>query len=186
MKILNMTKSIRPITVLLLPILMIFLLGGTAFGQERQDAKGKIENAQWKVSGDVVVITYDLVSDTAISYEVHVTLTRESNRSFKLVPKSATGAVGKGKFAGSRMEIRWEYKKDVPEGLEGDDYSFEFVVNVIREEGGGSNWLYYVGGVGLAGVAAAVLLGGKKESAASSTGTTGQLPTPPYQRPPSQ
>lgn len=186
MNILTMTRLIRPVSAAILPFLLIFLVDVHLFGQEKQEGKGKVENAQWKVAGDVVVITYDLVSDPALQYEVHVTLTRESNRNFKLVPKSATGAIGKGKFAGSRMEIRWEYMKDVPEGLEGDDYVFEFVINVIREEGGGSNWIYYVGGVGLAGVAAAVLLGGKKESTGTTNGTTGQLPAPPYQRPPSQ
>ena len=179
-----MTKFVRPLTAALLPLLLIFLLDVRALGQERQDEKGKIENAEWRLAGEVVLITYDLVSDPNLSYEVRVTLTRESNKSFRLVPRSVTGAVGKGKFAGSRMEIRWEYKKDVPQGLEGEDYSFEFVVNVIREEGG-SSWIYYVGGLGLAGVAAGVLLGGKKESpAATTTGTN--LPTPPFERPPSQ
>lgn len=184
MKILNMAKLIRPISVVLLPLVLVFLLDFSAFGQERQEAKGRVENAQWKVAGDVVVITYDLVSDPALTYEVHITLTRESNKNFRIVPRSVSGAVGSGKFAGSRMEIRWEYKKDVPQGLEGDDFSFEFVINVIKQEGG-SNLIYYLGGIGLAGVAAAaVLLGGNKTTPAATT--TSNLPTPPFERPPSQ
>ena len=105
-----MTKFVRPLTAALLPLLLIFLLDVRALGQERQDEKGKIENAEWRLAGEVVVITYDLVSDPNLSYEVRVTLTRESNKSFRLVPRSVTGAVGKGKFAGSRMEIRWEIR----------------------------------------------------------------------------
>lgn len=183
MKIQTMTSMVRPIAAALLPFLVMFLLDAPAFAQEKPGEKGRIENARWQVAGDVVVITYDLVADANLAYEVNITLTRESNKNFRLAPRTVSGAVGRGKFAGIRMEIRWEYKKDVPQGLEGEDYAFEFSINVIKEEGG-SNLLYYLGGLGLAGAAAAaVLLGGSKQAASpTSTG----LPAPPSERPPSQ
>lgn len=185
MKIQTMAAMVRPISAAFFPFLVLYLLDVPAFAQEKPGEKGRVENARWQVAGDVVIITYDLVADANLAYEVNVTLTRESNKNFRLAPRTVTGAVGKGKFAGMKMEIRWEYKRDIPEGLEGEDYAFEFSINVIREEGG-SNLLYYLGGVGLAGVAAAaVLLGGSKQ-AASPTSTSTGLPSPPSERPPSQ
>ncbi len=183
MKIQTMSTMMRPICAAFLPFLVLYLLDVNALAQERPEDKGRIENARWQMEGDVVVITYDLIGDANISYEVNVTLTRESNKSFRLAPRAVRGAVGKGKFAGMRMEIRWDYKKDVPLGLEGEDYAFEFAINVIKEEGG-SNLLYYLGGLGLAGAAAAaVLLGGSKQAASP---TPAGLPVPPSERPPSQ
>ncbi len=183
-KMKTMNAMLRPLTAAILPFLLLFLLDVPALAQERQDGKGRIENARWEVAGDVVVITYDLIGDSNLAYDVQVTLTRESNKSFKLVPRAVTGSVGRGKFAGTRMEIRWNYKQDVPQGLEGEDYAFEFVINIVREEGS-SNLLYYLGGGALAaGAAAAVLLGGGKKAAATPTPTG--LPSPPAERPPSQ
>jgi hypothetical protein len=185
MRIQTMASLVRPVSAALLPFLVLFLLDAPAFAQERPEEKGRIENARWQVAGDVVIITYDLVADANFAYDVNVTLTRESNKSFRMAPRTVTGAIGKGKFAGVRMEIRWEYKKDVPQGLEGEDYVFEFAVNVIREEGGSNLW-YYIGGLGLAGAAAAaVLLGGSKTSTPDGSTSTG-LPAPPSGRPPSQ
>lgn len=185
MRIHNMATIVRPVSAALLPFLVLFLLDVPAFAQEKPGEKGRIANARWQVAGDVVVITYDLVADPNLEYEVNVTLTREGNKNFRVVPRRVSGAVGRGKFAGPRMEIRWEYKNDVSQALEGDDYFFEFVINVIKEEGG-SNLLYYLGGVGLAGVAAAaVLLGGSKAASPESPASTG-LPAPPSGRPPSQ
>lgn len=182
MRISNMCRIIRPVTVALLPLLFLFLLDVRALAQDRPGGRGRLENARWELAGDVVVITYDLIGDADLTYEVSITLTRESDKNLKIVPKTVKGAIGRGKYAGVRMEIRWEYRKDVQQPLTGDDYSFEFVIQIIKEESS-SNLLYYLlGGVGVAaGAAALVLAGGKKVSEVPST-----LPNPPTDRPPSQ
>ncbi len=175
----RMGTFVRPIIGVFLLPLLLFLLNVPLAAQDRP---GRIENARWEVVGEIVVITYDLIGDAALTYDVHVTLTRESDRNFKIVPVSLTGAIGKGKYAGLRKEIRWEYKKDVPQGLSGDDYAFVFDIQVIVEEGG-SNLLYYLaGGAALVGGAAILVLSGSKKAEAVSSG----LPGPPVGRPQSQ
>ena len=179
MRISRIGSLLRPVIIVLLPPLMLFLLNVQLLGQ---DVPGRIENARWEVSGDVVVITYDLIGDADLVYDVNITLTRESNKNFKIVPVSVAGAVFKGKHAGLRKEIRWQYKKDVPAGLSGDDYAFVFNVQIIKEEGG-SNLLYYLaGGAVVVGGAALLLLSGSKNAETSTSG----LPNPPTARPSNQ
>jgi hypothetical protein len=174
-----MGRLARPVIVMLLPPLMCLLLNVQLFAQ---DVPGRIENARWQVSGDIVIITYDLIGNADLVYDVSITLTRESDKNFKFFPVSVTGAVFKGKHAGLRKEIRWQYKKDVPEGLSGDDYAFVFNVQIIKEEGG-SNLLYYLaGGAVVLGGAAFLILSGSKQAETSTSG----LPNPPTARPSNQ
>jgi hypothetical protein len=179
MSILGMGRMTRPLSAVLLPPLMLFLLNVQVLSQE---VPGKIENARWEVSGDIVVITYDLIGDASLVYDVNITLTRESDKNFRVVPVTVTGAIYKGKHAGLRREIQWQYKKDVPQGLTGDDYAFVFDVQVIKEEGG-SNLLYYLAaGAVVVGGAAFLLLSGGKTTETSTSG----LPNPPTARPANQ
>lgn len=173
MRISKIGKLARPVIMVLLPPLMLLLINVQLFAQE---VPGRIENARWEVSGDIVIITYDLIADSDLTYDVSITLTRESDRNFKVFPVSVSGAVYKGKHAGSRKEIRWQYKKDVPQGLSGDDYAFVIVIQIIKESGG-SNLLYYLGGGALVvGGAAVLLLSGSKNAEPS---TPAGLPSPP-------
>lgn len=144
---------------------------------QTRSAEGvRLANLGWRVQGDVVYISYDLLAPSDQEYEVTIVLLRESDRSFKIVPKSLTGSVGEGKFAGQSREIKWEFKKDVPRVLAGEGYYFEISVEPV----GGSNTLLYVGlGVAAVGGAAAVLLGGKKGGDETSTPTATELPAPP-------
>ena len=179
MRISRIAKLARPVILVLLPPLMLFLLNVQLIAQ---DVPGKIEEARWEVSGDTVVITFNLIGSADLTYDVSITLTRESDRNFKIVPLSVTGSIGKGKHAGVRKEIRWQYKKDVPQGLSGDDYAFVFNIQIIREEVG-SNLLYYLaGGAVVVGGAALLLLSGSKNTESSTPG----LPSPPTTRPLSQ
>lgn len=184
MRILMMGRIVRPVTLALLPFLLLFLLDVRLVAQDRAAGQGRIENARWEVVSNVVVITYDLIGDAQLTYDVSITLTRAGDRNFKIVPASVTGAIGKGKYAGVRLEIRWDYKKDVPQGLSGDDYAFEFVIQIIKEEGGSNLLLYLAGGLAVVGGAAALLLGGSK--ATSTTTSPSGLPSPPTDRPTSQ
>lgn len=184
MRMLTMGRFVRPVTLALLPFLLLFLLDVRLVAQDRAVGQGRIENARWELVGGVVVITYDLLGDARLTYDVRITLTRTGDKDFKIAPVSVTGAIGKGKYAGVKMVIRWDYRKDVPQGLSGDDYAFEFVIQIIKE-GGGSNLLYYIaGGLAVVGGAAALLLSGGK--AASTTASPSGLPSPPTVRPTSQ
>lgn len=179
MMISRMGTLARPILGVCLLPLLLFLLNVPLVAQDRP---GRIEAARWEVSGDVVVITYDLIGDAASTYDVNITLTRENDKNFKIVPVSVKGAIGKGKHAGLKKEIRWEYKKDVPQGLSGDDYVFVFVIQIIKEEEG-SNLLYYLaGGAAVVGGAALLVLSGSKKAESAASG----LPNPPVGRPQSQ
>ena len=180
MRISRMVKLTRPVVTMLLPPLMSLLINAQVFAQ---DVPAKIQNAQWELSGDIVIITYDLVGNSDLTCNVSIALTRESDKNFRIVPASVTGAIGKGKHVGLKREIRWEYKKDVPQGLPGEDYAFVFDIQIIKEEGG-SNLLYYLaGGALVVGGAAVLLLSGSKNAEASAPPG---LPNPPTARPQNQ
>ncbi len=126
-----------------------------------------------RVQDQTIVIIYDLIAAMDETYEVNIVLLREKNPSFQFVPRSVAGYVGEGKFAGTSREIKWNYKNDLPRGLEGEGFYFEITVNKV---GGGSPWLYIVLGAAAAGGGAAALLLGKKGT--TQTGAN-ELPGPP-------
>jgi hypothetical protein len=169
----------RPIILILLPAFLSLMVGPPVAAQDQQKGEGRIENARWLLDCDVVIITYDLVANPELVYDVNIVLKRESDKEFKLVPKSVSGAVGKGKFAGTKREIRWEYKKDVGDVLSGDDYHFDFAV--FKEEGISTVWYYVIAGVVGGGAAASQLFRAKQASGGGSP-TVG-LPVPPSSQP---
>ncbi len=150
-----------------------------AYARGLDGDEGRIENARWRIEGNVVVITYDLIADANLEYEVKVVLRRQNSVVFQLVPRTVAGAVGKGKFAGTNRVIRWEYQKDVQQGLYGDDYYFE-ITALPRVPGSGAwliSGLLVVGG----GVVAYFLF--KPEP---NNGEPSGLPEPPKSWPPGQ
>jgi hypothetical protein len=184
----------RPIAVMLLYAfsLMICLPAASARTESSVKDDMTIKNIRWEVQGETVVITYDLYAPLSDKCDVVVVLRRESDKSFEYRPKSASGSVGKGIFAGKNLVIRWSYLKDIPAGLTGEDYYFEITATRVesaiavqpeaKEEGGGSTWLWIVGGVVVTGGAAALLLlGGSNDSGGggSGGGSTSELPAPP-------
>ena len=132
----------------------------------------------WSLHGDTAVITYELVAPNDILYEVTVVLKREDDPSYSFVPKTVAGDVGKGKYAGGKREIRWNFRQDMPAGLEGSDYWFDVTATQVVEEGGIKWWLYAAGGAGV--VVAAILASGHHEE----SGPAPSLPNPPFALPP--
>jgi hypothetical protein len=140
--------------------------------------------ASWSPSGDVAIITYQLSASREKSYDVNIVLRRESDKSFAVIPRSVSGDVGVGKFAAGVRQIRWNFKKDVPQGLTGDDYWFDITAREVVESGG-SNWWIYAGG-GAAVVAGVIVLVGGGSSGGSTPangGNNSTLPDPPSVRP---
>jgi len=171
----NFLAAISLRSVVMMMCILAVLGGYLVEAQEKSPEEIRLTNLDWSTAGNAVVISYDLIAPPEDSYEVSVVVLREDDRTFKLVPKSLTGHVGKGKYAGQSRQIRWAYRQDVPQGLRGDRYYFEIHVYPVQ---GTSPWLYVgLGAVAAAGGAAAILLTSKKEE----PGGTGQaeLPAPP-------
>jgi len=177
MRISTMENAVRPVTMALLPLLVLFLLREPVLAQERTSSQGRIEHALWELVGTEVIITYDLIADADKVYDINITLKRLSDGKFGYVPKAVMGAVGTGQRTGLKKEIRWDFRKDVLQDLKGDDYYFEFVVNVSNDEQTSNLWYYIAGGAAMVVTIAAFLVFGKK--AAGST----DLPDPPASRP---
>ncbi len=132
-------------------------------------------NVRFEVSGDKIIIYYDLLAPADANYIVSVLLKKESSRGFSYSPRNLTGDVGEGRVAGTGKKIIWEIKKEFPQGLTGNDYYF--VVNVVPVSSG-NNLLVWVGaGVAVVagGVAAVLLFSKKKEEPASGS----SFPSPP-------
>jgi hypothetical protein len=139
------------------------------------DSPVRILNQEVRMEGDVAVISYDFDAPTGESYLVTLVLLRESDPSFRTVPSNATGDIGEVKDTGPGKVIRWEYKKDFPAGLAGEDYYFR--VEVSRP-GGASPWLWAgIGAAAVAGVVVAVM--GAKGAPSASPSQSQDLPMPP-------
>jgi hypothetical protein len=134
----------------------------------------RVSNQDVRIEGDVALISYDLEAPEGGTYLIAIELRRENDPSFSLVPSSLTGDIGEVKSAGTRKLIRWEYLRDFPMGLRGEDYYFRIEVN----RAGGFPWLWV--GLGSAAVAGAVavLMTGKSSGPSAPPGTQ-ELPMPP-------
>ena len=140
--------------------------------------KPKVQNVNLEIRQEIAIITYDLVSSDTDTYEISAALVKEGDSRFRIPVRSATGDIGQGKFGGTRRQIQWEWRKDLPKDFKGgSEYSVEVSATRI-EGGGGSSWLYYVLGGALIAGGVVVLVGGKK-SGDQSTGTTPLPSTPP-------
>ena len=170
--------SYRRIVMLCLSLpLLLLLLDGPAMARALRQDEVRIGNVSWKVDGDKIIITYKLEGPQDKDYTVHLVFLREKDVSFKVEVKSATGAIGEGKFSGQSNEVRWDYKKDISQDLQGDDFYVEVSAEPVSAGGGGSTLLFV--GLGAAAIGGAiVLLGGKKSDGGDGGGQT-ELPTPP-------
>jgi hypothetical protein len=150
-------------------VLALPLLVCSAVAQQAKEPEAKVANARWSVQGNEIVIVFELIAPADKTYKISVVLRREGDKSFAVVPKNVSGAIGEGKYAGQR-EVRWAFRKDVPTGLTGNDFWFEISADEIIETGG----------------AAAVLAGGVIYgivNASKPASGPAKLPTPPLNRP---
>ncbi len=139
-----------------------------------------VTNLSYSLRVSDVVVHYDLNGPPDKSYDVSLVLKRDSEPYFKMQPKSVSGQVGTGEFAGRGREIVWHLYRDVPSGLDGNDYYFEVNASmIVPEKGGGIPWYYFAGGA-LVGGAAAVYFG---TDLINKSGGANHLPGPPV-RPP--
>lgn len=168
----------QPIASMLLLSLLGMVANVHAYSFQVPQEQGgvRVSNVEWKAEGGIITISFALSALKDQKYKVSVSLLREKEPRFKLTPRSLYGHVGEIAYTSTNLQMVWDYKKDVPQGLPGDDYYFEITVEPVIS--GGSSWYYYVlGGVVAAGGTAVYLLG-NGTSAASLTPTT-ELPAPP-------
>jgi hypothetical protein len=149
---------------------ILILCSGRILSQEKI-------NSSFELSGDKILIYYELKGEADQDYDVSVVLKRTSLLSFEYTPSELHGDIGMGKFAGSKKTIAWTLnKKETEIFAEGEDYYFQ--VKALKKSSGGASWLWYAGGILLGGGAAVLLLGKKGSSDNNSTTNTG-LATPP-------
>ncbi|MGB2959240.1 MAG: hypothetical protein WBG01_17190 [Bacteroidota bacterium] len=139
------------------------------------DEKTAIENVRFEVAGELVYIHYDLLGPADRIHKISVALFRQNDRLFVYQPVNITGDVGTIVFPGKGRRITWDFTKEFPEGLTGDDYYFIVETESEKEEGI-SSLVWIGGGVAVAGVLAIVLLSGGDSSTPPSTGG---FPVPP-------
>jgi hypothetical protein len=116
-----------------------------------------------QLKGEQFVLKYILNEPVEDEYQVAVVFLREKDSQFKIIPRSASGAIGKGRFAGKDNTIVWNYKSDYPTDLNGDD--FYFILDIRRVEQSSTPWTWIgIGTAAVAGGVAYLLLKGKKET----------------------
>jgi hypothetical protein len=128
----------------------------------------RIENINVYVSGNRILIEYDLYGPKDEQYEVSLLLKRENINTYRYIPNNAVGDIGKGNFAGNRRQIIWDFLKEFPQKLSGKD--FYFVVNAKVISSGISPLIWIGGGVAiLSSGAAYYFLTKKKEETKTVT-----------------
>lgn len=158
---------VRVISAILL--MTILSQHGAAFAFQTRDVP-KAVNVRFVVAERKVIITYDLVGETGEEYQVSVFLKKESDSSRSYRPKLVSGAIGEGISTGRDRQIVWDLFKEIPTGLEGND--FYFIVTIEEEQIKFPWWTgAAVVGAGLIGLL--VLSGGSEVKKESS------LPSPP-------
>jgi hypothetical protein len=159
---------LRPLCLLLASLLLVEPLASSlAFCSEDIAVK----NVRFEVSGNRILITYDLAAPADQIYMIKVMLKRRQNPSFEYNPKAVAGDIGEGKYSGAGRQISWDMLRDYPNGLEGDDYYFRIEATMVTQ---GTNLLYYLGGGAVVVGAAAYFLLAKKTTSADE----GNFPQP--------
>ncbi len=163
----------RPIIVGVMPFLLLLLLEVPVFGQDKSGGAVQGTNIRWSTQGDIIVINYDLNGPADEKYEVDVVMKKETDPSFVAIPRTMEGDIGEGFFAGTGREIRWYYRRDYPQGFEGEGFYFEIHVKPMIER---SNTLYYaLGAAAVAGGLLVYLLTRNQNTTVPSS----ELPMPP-------
>jgi len=163
----------------LITILFFLLITLTALPQTVSTGKNTdiIENVNYTVSNEKVFVSYDLLGESDQIYKVSLMLRSVGSKDVIYVPKTVSGDIGEGHFAGKGKQIIWDIKKDFPEGLSGEDYYFIVQAEEINSS---SNILMWAG-IGVAAVAAIVtyVVVGGDDNGSSKTNPESSFPQPP-------
>jgi hypothetical protein len=167
-----MNTLMRVIAGLLVSVMMVELVPSSALSQ---DDKTTVTNVRFEVVGELVHVYYDLGGPPDRVHKLRLILLRETDSLFLYHPVNVTGDAGAVTFPGQRRRIVWDFTKEFPEGMTGNDFYFVVEAEIVQREG--IDPLYYVGGGALlVGGVLALILAGKKED--GNGGGTG-FPAPP-------
>jgi len=159
---------------LVLAAVLIFQLAVPAFAEDVLEVK----NVRFEVRGELIYIYYDLVGDIQKAHRVAVYLRRESEPTFVYRPLNVTGELGTIVFPATGKRIMWEFTKDFPDGLQGDDYYFEVEAEAPETSKPISPLVFIGGGIAvIGGIVAIVLAGGGDDTPPPPTATG--FPQPP-------
>ncbi len=174
MSLLSLCSYRRGMACGLLVLFLSMVIDIPAFAQGQSSREVRGTNIKWALKENLIVITYDLNGSSEDTYDVSIALRNERDSSFSIIPATVEGDIGAGQFAGVEREIRWYFRKDFPQGFQGEGYYFEIFVKPIQQK---SNLLYYVvGGAAVTVGIVALLLG---TSSPERPPPTLYLPGPP-------
>ena len=113
-----------------------------AFSQQLE-----VTNVSFKSDGNVVTIKYDLEGKRNKKHKTSLKLSNDGGKTFSIQPKTLTGDVGKNIYTGKNKEVTWNFAKDFPNGLEGDNYVFAVDAQLQKR----ALWPYFLAGVPIIG-----------------------------------
>jgi len=161
-----------------LVLLASVLAMGTPLTAVAEDGTTEVRSVRFEVAGQLVYVYYDLIGVATRVHRITVTLHRESDPTYLYSPVNLVGDIGTIVFPGQDRRITWDFTKEFPNGLSGDDYYF--IVEAAWEEEQGISPLVWIGGGAalVGGVVAIVLLSGGGTDENGGGGSTG-FPQPP-------
>ncbi len=179
MRIKDFSAHKRLIINLVIVPLLTMLVDVRSYALPLVEEKPEVRNVALEIKEEIAVITFDLIAPYGETYDIIAALIKQGDPTFRMPVKSATGDIGRGKFAGTNRQIQWVWKKDLPSDFAGGpEYSIEITASAVVEGGGG--WLYYVLGGAVVAGGVIVLAGGKKSGgeAQQSVVSVGMPPPP--------
>ena len=132
--------------VVLVPVLLLFLfVPGNTFSQNV-----KVKNVFFEQDKEKIFISYDLFGAIDKKFKVSLSLSNDKGKSYRIIPKAVHGDIGDDVVPGIDKQIIWEFTKDYPGGLQGEDFVFAVDAELLENEGNIKNVLL-IGGLGAAG-----------------------------------
>ncbi len=137
-------------------LFLAITIGGISFTIAQAEEKVEVRNVRFEVSGKVIVLSYDLQGPANRDYKVSLTLKRKKDIAFQYKPIVVKGSVGEDCQIGNNKQITWDILKEMPQGLEGDD--FYFIVQAELIPASSYTWWYIAGGAAVVGGAVAYIV----------------------------
>ncbi len=132
-------------------IFFILIIEWMSLSEAKAGGWVDVRNVKYEMTEKQIVITYDLLGTPDTEYKVTITLKRRQMSSFEYTPRSISGDFGQGKFSGKGRQIIWDFLRDFPQGLEGDDYYFEVEAEILSSESETGTRIGIFGGLALPG-----------------------------------
>jgi len=167
----NVSRTFAAVAYFLIGALLLDCMPWQAFAGDDL----AVRNVRFEINGELVRIYYDLSGSPDKLYRVSVTLRKQSDPTFSAVPVHVSGDLGGIVLPGDKRRVTWDFLKDFPGGLQGDDYYFVVEVEAPASEGLSTWWWVGGGAVVVGGVIAILAKGGSTNPPQPSP----QFPTPP-------